>query len=348
MTARNPRLSRWDFAKEMEDQLPDEYDSIYRELEPFWGMDPIDLAKIQAELGTRVDTFTISKNATHDTNLLATSFSDPENWERNNLLRGLEEILSLLDPVEPALRPFCAVFSPHPEPRLLSDYHVKKTLLDAAAARKYINLTELPEVHNLGFASACAPGTPGRPTSVSAYDTTRTERTFIYDHPPQFSYSTAPLYHDIQSPSSLRWAAGPSLEDDPEWEDKIDERLRWRGSNVGMVNNEKMHWRNAHRSRLVALANDLNGTANFLIPGRVEDEGWWRVGEGTLVEKSLINPALLDVAFVGKPMGCDVQFCRYMETHFEWRKERELQDKDAGKHKYILDASLPSNSLNDG
>ncbi|KAH0581650.1 hypothetical protein H2248_011347 [Termitomyces sp. 'cryptogamus'] len=363
----------WDFAQEMEDRLPDEYDSISRELEPFWGMDPVDLAKIQAELETRVDTFTILKTSTNDTNLVATSFSDPENWERNDLLRGLKETLDLLDPVEPALRPFRAVFSPYPEPRLLSDYNVKKTFLDAAAAGKYVNLTKLPKIHNLGFTSACPPGTPGRSKNYTSdftyHPNVRTERTFIYDHRlsmdpcqnprlfdyhthyvsksegispqpnlvPQFSYSTTSLYHDIQTPSLFGLTLGPSLEDDPEWEDKKDERLRWRGSNIGMVNSEKTRWRDAHHSRLISLATDLNGTANVLIPGRVEDEGWWRVGGGTMVKKSLLNPSMLDVAFVGDPMGCDIQFCRYMETQFEWRKKRELQDTDAGKYKYILD-----------
>ncbi|KAG6877122.1 hypothetical protein C0993_010125 [Termitomyces sp. T159_Od127] len=365
----------WDFAQEMEVLLPDEYDSIHRELEPFWGMDPKDLAKMQAELETRVDTFTISKNATHDTNLVATSFSDPENWERNDLLLGLKEIINLLDPVEPALRSFRAVFSSHPEPSLLSDYHVKKKFLDAAAARRYVNLTELPKVHHLGFVSACAPGTPGRTMNHNRGSTDdptdRMERTFIYDHrlsmdpcqnpplfdhhthyiskndrispqpriAPLFSYSTTTLYHDIQPPSFLGWTAGPSLEYDLEWQDKTDERLRWRGSSVGMVNNENTHWKNAHRSRLIALANDLNGTGSFLIPGRVEDEGWWRVGGGTVMKKSLVNPALLDVAFSGEPAGCDIQFCRHMETQLEWRKEKGFQEKDMGKYKYILDAS---------
>ncbi|KAG6896300.1 hypothetical protein C0992_009253 [Termitomyces sp. T32_za158] len=356
----------WDFAQEMENRLPDEYDTIYRELEPFWGMNPVDLAKIQAELETRrVDTFTISKNATHDTNLIATSFSDPENWQRNDLLHGLKEIIDLLDPVEPALRPFRAVFSPHHEPSLLSDYHVKKKLLNAAAERKYVNLTELPKVRNSGFASACAPGTPGRPRNGFTYRLTDLpERTFIYDHllsmdpcqnprafdhhthyvsksdrispqpnlPPLFSYSSTPIFHDIQLPSFLGWTTGLSPEDDLEWEDKTDERLRWRGSNVGMIYNENTRWKDAHRSRLVALASDFNGTANYLIPGRIEDEGWWRVGGGTVMKKSLVNPALLDVAFFGKPVGCDVQFCRHMETHFEWR-EKELPEKDMGKYK---------------
>ncbi|KAG6907688.1 hypothetical protein DXG01_007791 [Tephrocybe rancida] len=362
----------WDFAQEMEAQLPDEYDMIHRQLEPFWGMDPKDLANVQAAHEMRIDTFTILKNATHDTHLITTSFSDPEKWEQNNLLRGLEEVINLLDPIEPALRPFRAVFSPHPEPSLLSDYHIKKALLDAAAARQYVNITNLPTPYDLGFASACPQGSPGRPAeqvgpSIHRLDPL-SERTFIHNprssmdpcqNPhlfsrhghyiskhaspqpilaAQFSYSTTPLYHDIQLPSFFGWQAdGLAFEDDPEWENKTDERLLWRGSNVGIVNNEETPWRDAHRSRLVSWANDLNGTSNVLIPGRIDDEGWQRVGGGTTVKKALINPALLDVAFVGKPLGCNVQFCRFMETEFEWRKYREFHEKEAVQHKFILD-----------
>ncbi|KAG6845002.1 hypothetical protein H0H87_001774 [Tephrocybe sp. NHM501043] len=285
----------WDFAQEMESQLPDEYDTIHRELEPFWGMDPNDLVEIQAALETKIDAFTILKNATHDTHLITTAFSDPEKWEQNDLLRGLNEIISLLDPIEPALQPFRAVFSTYPEPTMLSDYHVKNAFLDAASAKKS----------------------------------------------PLFSYSTTSLYHDIQPPSFFGWTADePSAEVDPEWENKTDERLLWRGNNVGMVHSDATRWRHAHRSRLVSWAEDINGTANVLIPGHVEDEGWQRVGGGTLVKKALLAPALLDVAFAGKPNGCNVQYCRHIETQYEWRKERQPHEKEIGRHKFILDASL--------
>ncbi|KAG6846258.1 hypothetical protein H0H93_015011, partial [Arthromyces matolae] len=251
----------------MDSQLPDEYDSIHRALEPFWGMDPVELVKIQAEHETRMDTYTILKNETHDTHLYSTSFSDPENWEQKNLLRGLEGILKLLDPVEPALRSFRATFSPHFEPSLLSDYHIKNSFIDAASAGKYVNTSNLPEAQNFGFASACAPGSPGRsldqPINSSFHSLPRTRRTFIYNHrssmdpcenpylfdhhtlhvtkldsvtahptlAPQFSFSSTPLYLDIPLPSFFGWVADDTIEDPLKWESKKDERLRWRGNN---------------------------------------------------------------------------------------------------------------------
>ena len=58
-----------------------------------------------------------------------------------NLLRGLNEILDLLKPIEHLLPPFRAIFSPHDNPNLLTDYYVKKAFLDAAKEGKCKYLT---------------------------------------------------------------------------------------------------------------------------------------------------------------------------------------------------------------
>ncbi|KAF8067510.1 hypothetical protein FPV67DRAFT_1139698 [Lyophyllum atratum] len=364
----------WDFAKEMQVQLPDEYDTIYREIEPFWGMDPKELAKLQAIEEARPDSFTLAKNETHDTHLVVTAFSDPQTWEQRGLLRGLKDILALLEPVEPALTPFRAVFSPHSTPSLLTDFHVKKACLDAAAARKFVKISDLPEPTHLGFASACPPGFPGRPDEKpvdrSHRPASRAERTFIRDHRlamdpcqhphifynhaqyiahdigpaaqpamvPKFSYCTTPVFHDIQPPSFISSMPDTlTREDYLNWENKTDERLFWRGSNAGMKYSDETGWRDAQHPRLVSWAKDLNGTVNVLIPSYVEDEGWKSVGGGTRISKALINPAMRDIAFSGKPVGCDIQYCRYLETQFEWRRLQDANGTQAGNHKYILD-----------
>lgn len=116
--------------------LPDEYDFIHNDLEPFWGLSPEDLLKIQeTQVENTPDTFTIAVNETHGPNLVHTAFST-EKWEERNLLRGLDEILDLLKPIEHMLPPFRAIFSPHDNPDRLSDYHVKRAFLDVARAGK--------------------------------------------------------------------------------------------------------------------------------------------------------------------------------------------------------------------
>ena len=114
-------------------QLPDEYDFIHNDLEPFWGISPEDLIKIQEEQEEETDSYTLSRNETHDTDLARVAFSTPDRWRERALLRGMDEIIDLLQPVEHLLPTFRAVFSPHDNPSLLSDYRVKKFLVDAAA-----------------------------------------------------------------------------------------------------------------------------------------------------------------------------------------------------------------------
>lgn len=112
-------------------QLPDEYDFLYNNLEPFWGISPEDLLKIQAEQEKVPDAYTLSKNDTNGIDVAHVAFSTPD-WRERNLLRGADEIMGLLRPVEHLLPPFRAIFSPHDNPDFLSDYHVKKAFLDAA------------------------------------------------------------------------------------------------------------------------------------------------------------------------------------------------------------------------
>lgn len=225
-----------------------------------------------------------------------------------------------------------------------------------------VDLSRLPKPKHLGFASACAPGSPGRPaeTPINQFDRPppRTEKTFIHDHrlsmdpclhpsifynhaqyvghdvgpapqptlAAQFAYCSTPLFHDIQPPSFLAWTRDTEPHaHGPPWEGRTDERLLWRGSNAGMRHGDDTRWRYAQRARLVAWADTQNGTANILIPGAVEDEGWERIGHGTEVRKTLVNPAVLNIAFAGTPLGCDVQYCRYLESQFEWRELLEVE-----------------------
>ncbi|KAF9240419.1 glycosyl transferase family 90-domain-containing protein [Melanogaster broomeanus] len=51
----------WDYVVKHDVRLPDEYDEIYHDLEPFWGIDPYDLAITQEELEHRTQIVTVQK-----------------------------------------------------------------------------------------------------------------------------------------------------------------------------------------------------------------------------------------------------------------------------------------------
>lgn len=146
---------------------------------------------------------------------------------------------------------------------------------------------------------------------------------------PRFADCSTLVHHDIQRPSLLAWVEDF---DDPEWDDKLDERLSWRGSNTGMWHDIHTPWKYSQRDRLVAWASDMNGTASVLASSV-------QIGGLGVVEmpKSRMNPAMLDIAFAGKPIQCSPEVCEEMERLFDWRQTQS--PKEAGNYKYVIDVS---------
>ena len=142
--------TRWQYVKEHDVPLPDEYDQIYHDLEPYWGIEPADLLDIRSELESKIDSYTLGKTSTSGISVVNTSF---EAGKYNQLIKGSETIVDLLEDVREFLPPFRAVFSPHDGPNRLSDYAVKSATLKAAATRKCKPLTCRSADTNYEFAS---------------------------------------------------------------------------------------------------------------------------------------------------------------------------------------------------
>ena len=117
---------RWNYVTENNVQLPDEYDSIFHDLEPFWGIDPHELVRLRDELESTKDTITLGKINGTKIGVVTYALND------RGLIRNTEPVASLLGHVEELLPPFRAVFSPHDSPTQLSDYGVKSAALHAA------------------------------------------------------------------------------------------------------------------------------------------------------------------------------------------------------------------------
>jgi hypothetical protein len=164
---------------------------------------------------------------------------------------------------------------------------------------------------------------------------------------PQFAYCSTKLHHDIQVPLLLSWIEDIlPRSDDPVWEERLDERLGWRGSNTGMYHSPDTRWRSSQRARVVDFTHDLNGTVKVLLPSADNK----KAGEGVEIPKRRLNPAIFDIQFAGEPVGCGpAAFCEELARTFEWRKRQNA--KEAGNVKYVLDVSghnvsgLTSNTL---
>jgi hypothetical protein len=98
-------------------------------LEPFWGLQPTELLKIRDELESKIDSYTIGKDA--DGHIAVVNYAFEEG-RYDQLIHGSEAIIDLLADIEDYLPPFRAVLSPHDGPNRLSDHFVRASALRAA------------------------------------------------------------------------------------------------------------------------------------------------------------------------------------------------------------------------
>ncbi|TFK26212.1 hypothetical protein FA15DRAFT_667705 [Coprinopsis marcescibilis] len=245
----------WRYAKRHNVQLPDEYNQIHQDLEPFWGMDPKQLQFIQREYETRGDSYTVGKDVPNSPlRMLRGSVTSAED-ERiaNQLHDGADMIADLLREVEQDLPSFRATFSPHDNPNLLSDWELREEAIQAAKRGEYLDLTQSRNHRVHGWKTACPQNSPiwlnSLPTSsangvtspptlrqlekfkftspYSQHDSFRAGRypkTFIYNHSATFSPCEHPahlllhgqfLRYGSGGPVSLRAQSRPSGNDKP-------------------------------------------------------------------------------------------------------------------------------------
>lgn len=275
----------WDYVQKHDIQLPDEYDQIYLDLEPYWGVHPEDLQELQLDWEAHQDTYTIGK-LSEDSIVTVLNFSISEqNMGRLDdfLSYGAKAQSDLLGDVYQYIPPFRATFSPHDNPNELQDWAWRKATTEAAKNGAYVRMEDLPPQERTGWSVACPRDSPlyMNPPDGGDNPKPQTEKTFIFDH----RAAMDPCYHPqlISMHASLvSWGAGPApdrfpspqlsncatllhadiratslaqaaefSEDDPRWEDKDDDRLFWRGTPTGMWHHDGVNWRQSHRVRLV-------------------------------------------------------------------------------------------------
>ncbi|KAH7882833.1 glycosyl transferase family 90-domain-containing protein [Phlebopus sp. FC_14] len=363
----------WDYVVKHSVQLPDEYDEIYQDLQPFWGIDPADLALAQKELETRPGIVTVSKTLPN-THLEIVNTTLPVDRQAQ-LQRTIENILDLVRDVQHELPPLLVSFSPYDNPGMLSDWRIKNMALEAAANGTTLRQSDLPTIKTSGWVQACPPGSPAHmhpptlpPSSSILKNITSPHKSFIASHRaamdpcmhpslltshgqflshsagpfpqstlvPRFSLCSTLLHHDIRPPVPYGWADGSNAEteEDVPWELKVDQRLGWRGSTTGMWASPTSPWPYSHRSRLVSVANSLHGSVSVL---PVPENESTPVGEPVDLELRSVNPAWMDIAFTDKPVGCDEDAgtCKLMEGTWDFRRRQGRAEE--GEYKFIFD-----------
>ena len=127
--------SRWSYCKSHNVQLVDEYDRIHNDLAPFWGVDPVDLNRIQSQLETERDSYTIGKTGDSKVTMVASALPEPgPDSPTRHFVAQANEIADMLSQVSDFIPPFRATFSPHDNPHVVADWTLKAHALQAATA----------------------------------------------------------------------------------------------------------------------------------------------------------------------------------------------------------------------
>lgn len=116
---------------------------------------------------------------------------------------------------------------------------------------------------------------------------------------PLFCLSKTTLHADILGVPTEQYSTNvPQVP----WEEKIHDKLLWRGSNTGIHFSKETPWRDSHRVRLVRLAAEKQGKKGMLAPPKKADgrASGQSLGDGVWeTEKGIINEHYADVAFTG-------------------------------------------------
>ncbi|KAG6330976.1 hypothetical protein ID866_8112 [Astraeus odoratus] len=365
----------WDYVVRHDVLLPDEFDEIYYDLEPYWGFDPLDIQQAQRDLEKQNDIISIEKTPSSDKlEVVFTSLRmDPK-----PPLRRINNILGLIEEVQHELPPMRISFSPHDGPNMLSDWRIKNMTLEAARNGKTVRKADFPKDRVRGWLEACPPSSPARqnppdlpplpPIHFDPQPNTTAPKTFIASHRdtmdpcrhpsllathgqflsqglgphprttlvPRFSLCRTELHHDIRPPVPYGWVSGDDLESDGD--------LPWDDKS-----DERLDWRGSitglfaspHSSWTFGQRARLVSLTNTVMGNvsilRVPADEHMRVGDPNIVKMGKVNPAWMDIAFAGNAIHCDeaAGTCDEIEEMWEFRQYQDREEE--GRHKFIID-----------
>ncbi|KAI6038814.1 glycosyl transferase family 90-domain-containing protein [Pisolithus marmoratus] len=365
----------WEYVMKHNVHLPDEYDEIYHDLEPYWGLDPTDLTRSVEELGTQDDVFTVIKTPSNS-GLEIVHSTAPES--EHFLHDRIQAIIDLTKDFGADLPPMRIQFSPRDNPRMHTDWRIRDMALSAASNGTTIRQNHLPPITEGGWIQGCPPNSPARlnPPALPALDGSNSvgpsnmvsPKSFVASHRaamdpcyhpeilishgqflshrqgpfprqaliPLFSHCSTLLHHDIRPPIPYGWTSG----DDSE----VLGDVPW-----SQKADERLDWRGSPTGLYASpetlwmhahrhrLVTLTNTIEGNISVLHVPLDASSPVGEPLQLPMARVNPAWMDVAFSGEPVACEESAgtCELMEEMFEFRRRQGR--KEEGKHKFILD-----------
>ncbi|GMK58662.1 hypothetical protein CspeluHIS016_0601040 [Cutaneotrichosporon spelunceum] len=363
----------WHWAAKAGIPLPDEYDQIHRDLDPYWGIRPSDF-RAQAEAAAKMDsmyTITCAKKAGGGTE--CTQKVKGEGLDDDGLRvltqRSVAQ-LGLIKPLESMLEDVRAVFYMHDGPWQFIGHDFTELLKEATELGEYVSKTDLAGLDSahLGWGSACAYNQPLRkdwnPNKLVDLEALwqTSPHSLVYDHratmdvctnanlvqlmgvltshlkgpaPDHIMYPTM-----VMSKTTLHHAdiLGVSAE---AWTEDVGDDPAWDDKKQNLL-----LWRGKTTGILYNPDFQWNVTQRVnLISHGTRKEGTVPVlpvtpagapvGAAHAQEYAALNKKLLDVAFVDEPIQCERGGCETLleQYHFADRKDWTA----ANDYKYLLD-----------
>ncbi|KAF3224142.1 capsule-associated protein CAP1 [Orbilia oligospora] len=297
-----PNFDKWyEFAVSRKSLLVDEYDVIFHQIQPFWGMPP----KMIRERAREALGFpqALLKLSLRNGNVIDTAGG--EEWQRTATVGMIENFKQWLPDMDLA-------FNTHDEPRIVLPTEEMSTLVSKAKSRGAVGtpkntFTGFPKdeqgkvkdtddtrfneyAHQAIWGNSklsCPPGTPARDPLEGTPDALE-------------KYTMVPIPFITNKTASTDVCLQPSKD-----------LLFWRGSTTGGFS-RRGGWRRQHRQRLVMHLNAFNETSQVFEMENNDKQTIWRVKSA---ERETLK-SLIDVNFshIGQ---CDEEDCKEQEAFFK-------------------------------
>ncbi|KDE09310.1 hypothetical protein MVLG_00627 [Microbotryum lychnidis-dioicae p1A1 Lamole] len=359
---RNPPkgFDRWyQFARENNVKLIDEFDQITTDILPFYALPPRVLNQRAMLLQNESWTFTMQIKGGE----LDIMGAHAKNGRAKDQAGLMKRWASYVDEVN-------IMMSAHDGPSMIMDYTTKMKHLEAAKKGVYLGEWELDHVDDdaglRGFELACANNSRLRRMGEGLETTTLPlGPSYISNHlramnlcenpewrymhgftawpglrpgilAPIFSFSKTSMHSDILLPPLEQyWDHEPW---DPAWRKKLHNKVVWRGTTTGVWFDRSTWWRNSQRVRLWFKSKDTTGTHRVRFDGQGSATPG---GVPSIIERDVSTKALvdryLDFAFTGKAGQCTEEdgSCEAVRQLFDF--QRGFGRNEANEYKYQLD-----------
>ncbi|KAL7419480.1 hypothetical protein Q5752_006318 [Cryptotrichosporon argae] len=364
----------WAWARAHDVQLPDEYDQIISDLEPFWAFTPGELRALREEASDMSGMYTLScpgaKRITRGATSRCTYAIQEEglNEEGRTVARERAEAqLALVRQIEDELEEVEAVFYSHDVPWQFVGHEYKSALEDAASLGEYYDVEqhELDTAH-LGWASACAPHKPLRQdynasTLPDLEGIWHGDKSFIWDHKAAMDPCLHPTTaHLVGFLSAHGKGPGPTKQLFPvmamcktllhsdvlavaeeAWTEDVGEDPAWEDKTDGRLlwrgKTTGIYFRDGVPWNISQRVNLVSHAAmtDGTVPVYPVPPPSTAIGGPEQNPWADLNAALVDVGFVDEPIQCDSEVCDVVRKAYAFKERKTWAE--GNNYKYLLD-----------